>query len=120
MVNISILLQVRVGPLSVGYRLTQDAQIFGGSVLTASDIAVAAGLTKMGQADRVADLPASLVTTATAEMHRMLEEAIDQIKTSSQDVPVILVGGGSVLIDAQREIKGVSSRKTPPFFEVGL
>ncbi len=44
---------VRVGPLSVGYRLTSDALVFGGTRLTATDIAVAAGLIDIG------DRPAS-------------------------------------------------------------
>lgn len=32
-----------VGPVSVGYKLTKEAQCFGGEHLTATDIAVAAG-----------------------------------------------------------------------------
>src|SRR5207244_6781947 len=39
---------VRVGPLSVGYRLTAEALVFGGTRLTATDIAVAAGLVEVG------------------------------------------------------------------------
>src|SRR5207247_9604967 len=33
-----------VGPLSVGYQLTERARVFGGDELTATDVAVAAGL----------------------------------------------------------------------------
>src|SRR5438093_661830 len=39
-----------VGPKSVGYRLTRDAVVFGGSTLTATDAAVAAGLAEIGEA----------------------------------------------------------------------
>ncbi|PKP89574.1 MAG: hydantoinase subunit beta, partial [Alphaproteobacteria bacterium HGW-Alphaproteobacteria-16] len=34
---------LRVGPDSVGYRIAQDGMLFGGSTLTTSDVAVAAG-----------------------------------------------------------------------------
>ena len=36
-----------MGPESVGYRLTEDAQCFGGNVLTATDIAVVTGIAKL-------------------------------------------------------------------------
>src|SRR6266536_1651887 len=37
-----------VGPQSVGYELTSRARVFGGDVLTATDLAVAAGLADIG------------------------------------------------------------------------
>ena len=43
----------RVGPDSVGYRLSEEALIFGGSTLTASDIAVKAGHASFGDPSRV-------------------------------------------------------------------
>src|SRR4051794_31321111 len=39
---------LKIGPRSVGYRLTQEALIFGGGQLTTSDIAVAAGIAEIG------------------------------------------------------------------------
>ncbi len=89
---------VRIGPDSVGYRLTEEALVFGGSTLTATDIAVAAGRAEIGDKSRVAHLPAGLVQAALAEMQRMLEVAIDRVKTSAEPVPVVLVGGGAVLV----------------------
>ena len=46
------------------------------------------------------------VDLAVAEIHRMLAEGVDRMKTSAEPVPLILVGGGSVLIS--RDIPGVS------------
>ncbi len=43
-----------VGPQSVGYELTTRALVFGGDTLTATDLAVAAGLAEIGDPDRVA------------------------------------------------------------------
>src|SRR5207245_9983797 len=41
---------LQVGPQSVGYRLTEEALVFGGDTLTATDAAVAAGIVDIGDA----------------------------------------------------------------------
>jgi N-methylhydantoinase A/oxoprolinase/acetone carboxylase beta subunit len=89
---------VRVGPLSVGYRLTSDALVFGGNRLTATDIAVAAGLVDIGDKSRVAHLSRSLIEAALADAHSQLEEDIDRMKTEAGDVPLLAVGGGAFLV----------------------
>src|SRR5881396_1206781 len=55
-----------VGPRSVGYRLVEEGLVFGGRELTATDVAVAAGLVDLGDRGRVASLPATLVGAALA------------------------------------------------------
>lgn len=90
--------RVRIGPDSVGYRLTEEALVFGGNTLTTTDIAVAAGRADIGDRRRVAHLKAGLVDSALAEMQRLLEAAIDRVKTSAEPVPVVLVGGGVILV----------------------
>ena len=97
---------LRVGPKSVGYRLPQLARVFGGDTLTASDIAVAAGYAVMGDGALVADLEPMLVEAGVSEIHRLLAEGVDRMKTSAEPVRLVLVGGGSVLIN--RDIPGVS------------
>ena len=73
-----------MGPQSVGYRLTQDALVFGGRTITASDVAVAKGLTTMGQPKKITDqkLPSDLVNDAINKIHTMLEDVIDRVKVS--------------------------------------
>ncbi len=88
----------RIGPDSVGYELTERALVFGGDVLTTTDIAVAAGLADIGDRSKVAHLSAGLIETAITTMHRMVDEAVDKMKTSAEPLPVILVGGGSILM----------------------
>src|SRR6202167_3381522 len=44
---------LRVGPQSLGYRLTREALVFGGNTLTATDAAVAAGVADIGNAGAV-------------------------------------------------------------------
>ncbi|HET7340824.1 MAG TPA: hydantoinase/oxoprolinase family protein, partial [Methylomirabilota bacterium] len=87
-----------VGPRSVGYRLVQEGRVFGGATLTATDVAVAAGLVDLGERRRVADLPGDLVKRALARMHAMVEEGVDRMKTDAREEPLIAVGGGCFLV----------------------
>ncbi len=107
---------VRVGPQSVGYELTERALVFGGTILTATDIAVAAGLADIGDRSRILHLPAATIDAALTEIHRLIEDAIDRIKTRRQNLPLVLVGGGSLLIS--RPLKGVSDVRMPENFSV--
>jgi N-methylhydantoinase A/oxoprolinase/acetone carboxylase beta subunit len=89
---------VGVGPQSVGYQITERARVFGGGELTATDVAVAAGLIRLGDPSRVRDLPAALVRDVMARIGAMLEEGIDRMKTDAAPVPLIAVGGGCFLV----------------------
>ena len=95
-----------VGPRSVGYRLVEEGLVFGGTELTATDIAVAAGLIDLGDRRQVAALPAALVRDAVARMHATVEEAVDRMKTDAGDEPLIAVGGGCFLVPER--ITGIS------------
>jgi N-methylhydantoinase A/oxoprolinase/acetone carboxylase beta subunit len=95
-----------IGPDSVGYRLLEDAYLFGGTTLTASDIAVKAGLAEFGDPTRVPDLPPGLQEVILRRFRQIFEDGLDRLKTSATDIPVILVGGGSILVP--RDLKGAS------------
>ena len=88
----------QMGPDSVGYRLQQEALVFGGQTLTATDLAVADGRAAVGDRAAVDGLSPSLVERAMAEIQERVETAVDRVKLSSGDVPVALVGGGSILL----------------------
>ncbi|MTI16134.1 hydantoinase/oxoprolinase family protein [Rhodobacteraceae bacterium RKSG542] len=90
--------KVTVGPKSVGYRILEEGLVFGGNTLTASDIAVATGMAEMGDASKVADLDPALVEAARARMAEMLERAVERSRLSAAPLPVIAVGGGSILM----------------------
>ena len=102
---------VRVGPDSVGYRLLEEAYIFGGSTLTASDVAVKAGYASFGDPSRTPDLKPAVIEQVLAQFRRTFEDGIDRMKTASGDVPVVLVGGGSVLVG--KKLKGASQVVQP-------
>ncbi|MDQ1628191.1 MAG: hypothetical protein QOI54_1935 [Actinomycetota bacterium] len=101
---------VRIGPESVGYRLVEEALTFGGSTLTATDVAVAAGY-ELGDPCAVAALAPALVESCLLEVRRMIGEAVDRVKISSAPTAVILVGGGAIL--ATDDIEGASSVTRP-------
>ncbi|KAL6711918.1 hypothetical protein ACN47E_002961 [Coniothyrium glycines] len=100
--------KLQVGPESVGYKLPEKALVFGGDVPTATDYTVAASpeLT-IGSPDKVrGKLDQGDIEAFKAESKRMLECIIDVMKTTPDDVPVLLVGGGAVI--APDELKGAS------------
>ena len=89
---------VSVGPHSVGYRLPQEGRVFGGQTLTATDVAVAAGRADIGDRAKVADAPAATVEAALEAMTVMMERAVERMRLTPEPIPVIVVGGGSVLV----------------------
>src|SRR6266704_3409579 len=96
---------VRLGPRSVGYLLTQQALVFGGTMPTLTDSAVAAGRADLGDAGRTSRYRRILLD-ALARADVMLAEAIDRVKTSKEDRALVAVGGGSILVPDR--IPGIS------------
>ena len=101
-----VLEPLKVGPVSVGYRLLTEGIAFGGGQLTTTDIAIAAGRLDLGDRAKVAHLDAATCTRVFAEAARLAEEAIDRMKTEAGNVPLIAVGGGAFLIP--EKLAGVS------------
>ena len=98
--------ELRVGPDSVGYRLTQEAKVFGGQQLTATDLAVATGRIQLGDASKVRAVPKTTIELGLAYIQHSLEDYVDRMKLSADSVPVVAVGGGSILFPD--ELRGVS------------
>jgi N-methylhydantoinase A/oxoprolinase/acetone carboxylase beta subunit len=98
--------------------VTQDSAarslIFGGSNLTAIDIAVAAGINDIGQRSAVANLPPHKVEAVIREMQRMVQQAVNRMRVTTAPVPVVLVGNGSVLL--RPHLTGVSDVIRPDYF----
>ena len=93
--------EIKIGPESVGFEITQKSLVFGGDVITATDIAVAAGIAEIGDKKAVEHLDRAFVEQAYSKMIDMVESEIDKMKTSSDPIPVILVGGGGILFNKQ-------------------
>jgi N-methylhydantoinase A/oxoprolinase/acetone carboxylase beta subunit len=107
--------RVRVGPYSVGYRLPDEALVFGGGTPTLTDAAVACGRARLGDPAR-ANGQRRLLEAAMAQADALLAEAIDRVKTARGDAPLIAVGGGSILLPDR--LPGVSEVLRPEHFDV--
>lgn len=88
----------RIGPRSVGNRITREALVFGGQQLTATDVAVAAGLVELGERRRVDVLDRRVVERCRERIATVIEESVDRMKTDATLLPLIAVGGGAFLV----------------------
>lgn len=104
-----------VGPDSVGYELTNRAQCFGGDTLTATDIAVAGGWADIGDRSLVRADKAT-IDTARASMRTLLDVNVERMKTEAADLPLLVVGGGAILVDWP--VQSVSDVLRPEFSSV--
>jgi N-methylhydantoinase A/oxoprolinase/acetone carboxylase beta subunit len=99
---------LRIGPDSVGYEIQTKALAFGGDVPTATDYTVLRN--KELQIGKRSEVEAAKLETHLDEfkatVKSMLERIIDVMKTSPDDIPVVLVGGGAVI--APDSLKGAS------------
>lgn len=87
-----------VGPTSVGHRLTEEALVFGGSRLTATDVAAAAGVADIGDVGRVAGVEPAGVSWAMSRFRQIVEEGVDRMKVDARPLPLLAVGGAAFLV----------------------
>lgn len=87
-----------VGPRSVGYDLASRAMAFGGRDLTATDLAVRAGVAELGDRRRLGALDEGVARRCLAIVRAMAADAVDRMKTEAGGVAVLAVGGGAFLI----------------------
>ncbi|MCU1529908.1 MAG: hydantoinase [Frondihabitans sp.] len=105
-----------VGPDSVGYELTRRALVFGGDTLTTTDIAVAAGMADVGDRSLVAHLQKDLIRATLDTIAERVAGVVERMRTSSAPLPVVAVGGGSILLPD--ELTGFGSVHRPENFAV--
>ena len=87
---------VRIGPDSVGFELDRAAKVFGGDTLTLTDVAVSRGVCSIGS--QAADVSAELGMLAYDAFLRSIEDGVERMRLTPDPLPIILVGGGSVLL----------------------
>ncbi|XP_052062150.1 uncharacterized protein LOC127702117 [Mytilus californianus] len=116
---------VTVGPRSAAYNIMNEAFVFQSDIsscrmecLTATDLAVAAGHSTLGNSTNVSHLPLDLVKKGIQKIKSMVEIAIDSVKLSAEPLPVILVGGGGIILDITKGLEGASDLLFPSHFEV--
>ena len=87
-----------IGPVSVGHELLQKSKVFGGDTLTATDLAVASGRCQVGN-----NAPPSIssLDKLIEILDKMVSEQVARARTSNKAIPVIAVGGGSVMMPSK-------------------
>ena len=100
-----------IGPRSVGHRLVTEGLVFGGQTLTATDLVVAAGIADIGDPSLVGGLEPETLSRGIDTIQRMLDQNIEKMKPSSKPLPVVLVGGGAVLVS--RDLTAASEMLCP-------
>jgi N-methylhydantoinase A/oxoprolinase/acetone carboxylase beta subunit len=117
--------KVHLGPESVGFRIASDSIAWGGSTLTTTDVVLGLGHAKIDD-DPACDPERVKRKTAPETLQRALkrivevvEESVDKVKTSSQPVPVVLVGGGGILVPPEyySKFRGALRVERPPHFQ---
>lgn len=97
---------VTVGPQSIGYKLVEEGRVFGGDQMTATDVAVAIGRADVGPENP--ELPDEVAEQANKYIVEEVNRTIDKMKTSQGPSPVVVVGGGSIILpssfDAASEV----------------
>ena len=122
--NVNGKLQVKVGPLSAGYRIISEAFIFAetmnieGRQVTATDIAVATDRVSIGCKTNVQHFGEDFVKQASERIHAILGDCIGKMRFNDRVLPLVLVGGGSIIIDKHRQFDGVSNVIVPEGFDV--
>ena len=116
--------KVKVGPQSAGYNILQEAFVFAKDgdmkerAITATDIAVKSGIADVGNQQNVDSIKTEFAEKGVDVIHEMITECIDQMRFNDRDLPLILVGGGSILVDTNKKFAGVSSVIKPEYFDV--
>jgi N-methylhydantoinase A/oxoprolinase/acetone carboxylase beta subunit len=105
-----------VGPVSVGNELRRRARCFGGEVLTATDVACARDLVDLGPRSHPVELGSAVTERALAAMGSMFTGAVQRMKVTPGELPLVAVGGAAFLIPD--EIEGISHIVRPQFAEV--
>ncbi|KAG9232628.1 hypothetical protein BJ875DRAFT_466290 [Amylocarpus encephaloides] len=103
---------VSVGPGSVGHHLTTKSLVFGGQIMTSTDIVVAAGKEEIGKVEMAESIPEGTVQGARQAIRKILQRAVEDMKVSSAPVTVLLVGGGSIVY--MDDLEGVEYCLIPP------
>jgi len=87
-----------VGPTSVGYRILQDALVFGGTTTTATDVVVGLGLADVGNAALAGPIGTGRMQQAKSIIDQMVVNAVERMRVSPDPIPILAVGGGSILM----------------------
>jgi N-methylhydantoinase A/oxoprolinase/acetone carboxylase beta subunit len=104
----------QVGPESVGYRISQEAYVFGGATPTLTDAGVLTGRSAL--TGTIPDTEHANLWQALDNADAMLVDAVDRMTLGKADWPLIVVGGGAFLVPD--DLPGVSEVIRPDHGDV--
>jgi N-methylhydantoinase A/oxoprolinase/acetone carboxylase beta subunit len=102
-----------VGPESVGRELEERSRVFGGDVLTATDIEAAAGTVSIGH--ETLDVSPTVISDVRDYIRKQITAAVTKLRTGPDPVPAVVVGGGSFLIPD--DIDGITDIYRPDYYD---
>jgi len=104
---------ISVGPTSVGRELTEKGRAFGGDTLTVTDIEAAAGTTVFG--DTPVTIDTDVIERVRDHIRQRITEAVVEVRTSADELPAVVVGGGSFIVPDN--IEGISEIHRPEYYD---
>ena len=105
-----------IGPESVAWRIGTEGLAFGGDTPTLTDAALLDGRASGVGSTTPGTEHAELLRAGLAMADEAVADAIDRVKTSRSDAPIIAVGGGSIIL--ADEITGTSEILRPANHDV--
>jgi N-methylhydantoinase A/oxoprolinase/acetone carboxylase beta subunit len=97
---------------SVGYRIAEEALLFGGDTPTLTDAAATAGAVIAGRTlPRLDRTVRTGLADALAAAHDRIESAVERMSLGRTNLPLVVVGGGEFLVPAQ--VLGISEVVRP-------
>ena len=89
---------IKIGPCSVGKNLTNQAICFGGEILTLTDVAVVLNPKIIISKNKI-EINSKKAEKILFQAFEKIKLLISQIEGRDQDLPIVVVGGGSILFE---------------------
>ena len=97
-----------VSELSVGNEITSKSLSFGGSVPTVTDVYASESKINFSIPNNRINIDKNIISNAKQEIKEKISVAIDRMKTSSNTINTVIVGGGAFVMPG--DIKGINLR----------
>ena len=105
-----------VSELSVGNEITYKSLSFGGSVPTVTDVYASESKINFSTPNKKINIDKNIISNAKQEIKEKISVAIDRMKTSSNTINTVIVGGGAFVMPD--DIKGINLIEIPKHSEV--
>ena len=100
-----------VSELSVGNEITSKSLSFGGSVPTVTDVYASESKINFSIPNKKINIDKNIISNAKQEIKEKISVAIDRMKTSSNAINTVIVGGGAFVMPD--DIKGINLIEIP-------